>query len=424
MKKKIITISVVLSCMTTITFAQRKITIENNVPNSIVMVSLDDADEEIIRIINETQLNHVHDPQAPRFILTDRKGSFALGIGGYVRTVAEYDLGGISDNVDFLPALIPNNVAIRNRFQLDATTTNLFVKLVGNNNLIGDFIIHTEGNFRGDGRTFKLRNAYMAFSGVTIGYTYGAFMDAAASPSTIDFQGPNGSTFYRTTQLSYTYEGIDRMQLGASVEMPNVDTSNGEQFNVTRQRMPDIAAFAQYGWNENSHVRLGGIIRSMTYSNDVDNDVRSITGFGIQASTTFSLGSKLQLFGQFTYGKGIGNYLNDLSALQVDLVPNPNNEKRLQALPMMGWYAALQYNFTPSLFASATYSTSRLYSKNGYKETASADYKYGQYIAANLFWKATPNMQFGAEYLFGQRTDFDTSNHSANRINLMAKYSF
>ena len=32
-------------------------------------------------------------------------------------------------------------------------------------------------------------------------------MDLGAMPSTIDFQGPNGATFYRATQVSYTYKG-------------------------------------------------------------------------------------------------------------------------------------------------------------------------------------------------------------------------
>jgi hypothetical protein len=33
-------------------------------------------------------------------------------------------------------------------------------------------------------------------------------------------------------------------------------------------------------------------------------------------------------------------------------------------------------------------------------------------------------MQFGVEYLRGWRKNFDSANHEANRISLMAKYSF
>ena len=40
-------------------------------------------------------------------------------------------------------------------------------------------------------------------SGFTMGYDTGLFMDLAAAPPTIDFQGPDGMTFYRATQLRY-----------------------------------------------------------------------------------------------------------------------------------------------------------------------------------------------------------------------------
>ena len=90
---------------------------------------------------------------------------------------------------------------------MDASTATIFLKLVGHTRLLGDFTVYTAGNFRGGDKTFQLRNAYLSFRNITIGYNYGGFMDLGALPSTIDFQGPNGATFYRATQLSYTYKG-------------------------------------------------------------------------------------------------------------------------------------------------------------------------------------------------------------------------
>lgn len=73
-----------------------------------MFISRDKAGDEIIRIMNDRSQLRFHDPNAPRFLLTDQKGKFALGIGGYVRATAEYDFGGIVDDVDFYPALIRN----------------------------------------------------------------------------------------------------------------------------------------------------------------------------------------------------------------------------------------------------------------------------------------------------------------------------
>ena len=410
---------------TSTTHAQKKVIIEDESSKGVVLVTMDKAGNEIIRIMNESQLPHIHEPQAPRFLLMDRKGKFALGIGGYVRATAEYDFGGIVDDIDFIPAFIPNSSKIKNQFQMDANTSTIFLKLVGHTKLLGDFIVYTAGNFRnGSNKGFQLQNAYVSFRDITVGYTYGGFMDLGALPSTIDFQGPNGATFYRTTQLAYTYKGLKNFRFNASIEMPSVDGTTNSDLNINQQRMPDFTAYAQYGWNNSSHLRVGALIRSMTYTSSFCDKASSVTGFGVQASTTFNVGKKWQVFGQATYGKGIGQYLNDISNLNVDIVPDPDKEGKMQALPMLGWYAGLQYNVCPKVFLSSTYSMSRLYSDKGYPDAVGSTYHYGQYFVVNMFWNVTSNMQVGAEYLRGWRNNFDNSTHHANRINLLVQYSF
>ena len=139
--------------------AQKKVVIEDEEPNSIMFVSRDKAGDEIIRIMNDRSQMRFHDPNAPRFLLTDQKGKFALGIGGYVRATGEYDFGGIVDDIDFVPANIPSSSKIKNQFQMDASTATIFLKLVGHTRLLGDFTVYTAGNFRGGDKTFQLRNA-------------------------------------------------------------------------------------------------------------------------------------------------------------------------------------------------------------------------------------------------------------------------
>lgn len=407
--------------------AQKNVIVEDDEPNSIMFVSLNKSGDEIIRLMNDREQMRFHDPKAPRFLLTDQKGKFALGIGGYVRATAEYDFNGIVNNVDFFPASIPqkgNGNFARNQFQMDITTSTLFLKLVGHTKLLGDFVVYTAGNFRGDGSTFQLQNAYAQFLGFTVGYNYGSFMDLSALPPTIDFAGPNGSSFYRTTQLSYKYSKLKNWKFGASIEMPSVDGATNSDLSISTQRMPDFAASAQYNWNSNGHIKVGAILRSMTYSSAVHEKAYSTTGYGLQASSTFNVTKKWQVFGQFNYGKGIGQFLTDLSTLNVDLVPDPENEGKMQALPMLGWYAGLQYNITPNIFVSGTYSLSRLYSENDYANENPAMYRKGQYLVANAFWNVSSNLQVGVEYLRGWRSDFNSDTRHANRLNALVQYSF
>lgn len=403
----------------------QKVVIEDEVPNSVMFISTDKAGSEIVRIMNDTKNKRFHDPKAPRFVLTDRKGKFALGIGGYVKATAEYDFGGISDDVDFYPSLIPNKGAsnVNNQFQMDVTTSTIFLKLVGRTGKLGDIVVYTAGNFRGDGKTFELQNAYASFLGFTAGYNYGLFMDLSALPPTIDFAGPNGQIFYRSTQFSYEHSFGKRWKAGLGVEMPVVDGITNKSTNITTQRMPNFPAYIQYGWNS-GHVRAAGIVRSMTYDNLEQQKADSKVGWGTFVATTFNLCKNLQFYGQATYGRGIGQYLNDLSNLNVDIVPDPEKQGTMQVLPMMGWYAGLQYNITPKVFVSSTYSQSRLYSDNDYPATPSEQYRYGQYLVANLFWNVTSDLQVGAEYLRGWRTDFNDQTRHANRLNVAVQYSF
>ena len=396
-------------------------------PNSIFFISSEQGNGTIINIMNNREQMRFHDPKAPRFLLTDQKGKFALGLGGYMRTTAEYDWNGIVRNIDFYPALISQGDKAdfaRRQFQMDATTSTLFLKLVGHTRHLGDFVVYTAGNFRGTGRAFKLHNAYIQFLGFTIGYNYGLFTDAAALPPTIDFAGPNGSVFYRTTQLSYVFDKVKHWKIGVSMEMPQINATTDSYTAVNTQRMPDFALSAGYSWNGGNHVKLGGILRNLTYQNRVSEKACNLTGFGVQASTTFHLTPQLQMYGQFNYGRGIGSFLGDISCLNADAVPHPQEEGKMQTLPMLGWYASAQYNFCPAFFVSATYSLCRLYSENGYPSTQPLAYRKGQYLATNAFCNINSNLQVGVEYLRGWRADFQYRTRHANRINLLVQYSF
>ena len=69
---------------------------------------------------------------------------------------------------------------------MDASTSLIFLKLVGRSEWLGDFTVYTAGTWRGAGNTFKLHNAYMKFKYMTVGYNTGNFMDEAAVPFTLD----------------------------------------------------------------------------------------------------------------------------------------------------------------------------------------------------------------------------------------------
>jgi predicted porin len=122
------------------------------------------------------------------------------------------------------------------------------------------------------------------------------------------------------------------------------------------------------------------------------------------------------------YGKGITPYINDLAGTSLDLVTKPGDAGEMQMPTMWGWFASLKYNITPRIFVSGGYSTVNLDHSDGY--SAPSDYKCGQYVFANVFYKLSPNCRVALEYLYGTRKNQSGDMGHANRVQTMIQYNF
>lgn len=405
--------------------AQRWVEVPDDATPIICISETINEAPDVVEIFQASQTNYHNDPRAPRFVLVDRKGRWALGIGGYLQTKIEYDFDKAVDNVDFFPSAIQRGGAPSSQYRMDMTNSTLFLKLVGNSRLLGDFIVYTSANWRGDNLGLQLQNAYMSTKYMTIGYTIGSFMDINAVPVTIDYGGPCGMTFYRSAQVKFKYAFDFGLSMGIALEAPNVKATENENINIGAQRMPNIPVYVQYNlYNRmDNHIRLGAVIRDISYDDKITGKDNDKVGWGAQASMLATIG-RLQLRGQFTVGEGIGSLVNNISNVGVDAVPDPQSPGRAMLLQNESWYAGVQYNFSKRFFASATFSQTVLHSRAGYNDLNPTAYRKGQYLAANFFYNLSDNMQLGIEYLHGWRMDFDDKTYNANRINLSARYDF
>lgn len=380
---------------------------------------------DVVEIFQTTQSLYHHDPRAPRFVLVDQEGKWGLGIGGYLQTKIEYDFDKAVDNVDFLPSAIQRGGAPSSQYRMDMTNSTIFMKLVGKSRFLGDFIVYTSGNWRGSGLGFLLQNAYLDTKYMKVGYTVGSFMDISAVPMTIDYGGPCGMTFYRSAQLMFKYGFDFGLSMGIGVEAPDVRATENENISIGAQRFPNVPLFVQYNLHNmpGNHIRLGAIMRDISYDDKVSGKDNDKMGWGAQASMLATIG-RLQLKGQFTVGEGIGSLVNNISNVGVDVVPDPTSPGKAMFLQSEAWYAGIQYNFSKRILASATFSQTVLHSRKGYEDANPKAYRKGQYLAANMFYNVSSNLQFGIEYLHGWREDFDSKTYNANRINLSARFDF
>ena len=69
----------------------------------------------------------------------------------------------------------------------------------------------------------------------------------------------------------------------------------------------------------------------------------------------------------------------------------------------------------------AGYSMNQLYDQ---KQLGADSYRRGNYMVVNAFYSPMSDLMIGAEYLHGTRRDVSGVGNSANRIDVMVKYSF
>lgn len=390
---------------------------------------LDYQNAHMARTLNENAPVGVRLPGGPRFAFAGRDDKYYISIGGYAKATASYDFGNTMDDPnEFVTSAISVNPEPGNGglVQFSAMQTFLsfnFVALPKTDNKIGFFF---GTNFL-DNYSPDIQHAYLKWRGLKAGYDFSAFSDPAACPPSIDFEGPNALTAIPTSQVSYTqsFGKKNEWNAGIAVEQPFYSVTTGDGATSVSQRIPDIPAHIQYSWaNGNAWVRLSGLLRNMQYRDLLIGKNYNKVGWGVQLSGTAPLSSFITAYWQGVYGDGIASHIQDLYGLNMDMVPAGNG--KMDCVKAWGAYLGLQYNFTPKVFATTTYSHVRTYAdaykggSTGYGE----QYRYAQYALANVFWQVTPEIQTGLEYIYGRRVDYNGAQGHDNRIQCSIQLNF
>ena len=393
-------------------------------PGNEPAVSMDSMRRVIDKFYYD-QFRNFQDPAAPYFLFMSRAANLAMGIGGCVRLRGWYDWGGAIPANGFVPALIPMQPDPTQMRRLGSTPagTSLFFRVIGHARANINYQIYIETNFNGyNGRDLHLKKAYAIINDWTVGYANSTFSDPAALPPTVDAQGPNNKMAVTDVLVRWMKPFGKHLTVAVSAETPAQQTD--ETDGLTKkcdEWMPDFAAFVQWGWRRSEHVRLAAIYRTLAYRDLLKERNLNVAGVGLQLSSVFRPIDPLTVYATVTAGKGTASLGGDMLVGNYDLVADPDRPGRLYAPWALGWCGALQWNFRPDLFVSATVGQSHYMPDHRPEGQA---YRYGTYIAANIFWNLTPRMQVGAELNFGERSNFDHSSRWARRIGAMCQFSF
>lgn len=390
---------------------------------------------EVYRILLENSPVNPEYTNIPRFAIIGKNNKFYFSVGASLKATTSFDWGNPYNNPSLFTPGDFTEVSPGNGGKWQATVRRSkihfnFVALPGTENQLGVFVAV---NFTGPNNDYgvMLSHAYLKYRGFTAGYNTTLYCDQAASPYTIDAEGPNSSSGSSNTVFDYEHNFTKEFKVGLGLELPMTSLTTKPNIPVgstnVNQRIPDIPLYIQYAWSNSSHIRVSGIIRNMQYRDlDAGKNINSF-GWGVKISGTAQLGP-LTTYWMAQGGKGIASYLQDNIGLGLDMVPCPcaDAEGHLRNTKSWGAFGGLQYNFSPKVFATALYSHIRNYmdSYTGGTTTYNDQYNWGQYILGNLIWSITPNIQTGIEYIYGRRVNMDNTQIHDNRLTAMVLVSF
>lgn len=393
-------------------------------PTEVTKAHLDSI-REIMDLFYFDQFRNFSDPDAPYFLFMSKDANLAMGIGGCVRMRGWYDWGGAIPANGFAPYLINMNPDPENmrKFGTTPAGSSLFFRVFGRNKTFGHYQLYIEANFNGyDGVGFQLKKAYAIVNSWTIGYAESTFSDPMALPPTVDAQGPNNKLASTSVLVRWMRSFKTRWTVATSLETPSSrGTVDGVYTSKVSDWLPDFAAFGQYAWGQTEHVRLSAIARTLSYRDLVSQQNHTLVGWGAQLSAVGHPVSPLTLYGTVCGGAGYESLGGDMQIGNYDLMPDPKHNGKMYAPYALGWNIGVQYNFLPNLFASVCMSESRYLPRKG---SDGNEYKYGNYLAANIFWNLTPRIMTGVEFDTGMRKNVDGTHRRAQRVGMMAMFSF
>lgn len=370
------------------------------------------------------QYRHFLDPAAPYFLFMSKDANLAMGVGGVVRMRGWMDWDGSPNASAFAPYLIPvtPDPLHEKKFGTTPAGTSIFMRVLGRNKKLGNYQLFIQAQFSGyNSRDFKLKKSYAIINDWTIGLAPSTFSDPAAEPTMVDSNGSNVSMDQSAVLVRWAHTFYSKWKTAVSMENPEMSIDTDANTAARSQYMPNFAASLQYEWGYLQHVQLAGIVRNLPYRDMISQKNYHVVGWGMQLSTIFNPLRQVTVYGVMNYGKAFASYSGDMLMGKYDLVPDPDTPGRLYAPRAFGVMGGVQYHFNPNLFVSATYGHSRYLPS---KAVSPDEYKYGDFMCANVFWNLTPRIMFAAEIDFGKRQNFSGAHHWSKRFGAIAQFSF
>ncbi len=348
----------------------------------------------------------------------------AFRIGGFVKMSLVDSLDPIGSEDRFITGSIPPSGSTAGdeggQFSVSARQSRVNIE-EREQTRFGVLRAFVEGDFAGDGDTFRLRHAFGQFRDLLAGKTWSNMVDTVAVPEEVDFEGINGRLQVRQPQFRYFPPFGQDSNFIISLEDPNPDVTGGDG----KSQWPDVALSIDRTWFERWRTKTSVLLRQIEAQNTA-NPMGIKSEFGWGASVSGKIGAGFwndddNFSFQFNIGDGLGRYINDLGSVGgQDAVFDPVTGE-LETLKVTSGYLSFQHWWNERMRSTATYSWVDV---DNLSFQLPVDYNRTKRASINFIWSPIRDMEIGTEFLWGQRVNNDLSSGTAKQIQVATTYRF
>lgn len=399
----------------------------------------------------------------------DKPGEFkipgtdsTLKLYGYVQLDTTFDFNGRDPNVEgddyaTILATVPLNSSAEAKIKdkqlyLTARTSRFGIQ-TNTPTGVGPVTVKLEGDFntgnilQGQNFTnsmiFRLRHGYGQIDtkagSFLVGQTWTNFIDLASYPDVVDFNGPGSLALIRQPQFRYTATLAPNISLAVAAEnAPGID-DNDYAIDLgalgapnigpgrTIQTIPDFTAAlsASGGWGTAS---VRGVTRQVKRADSATDPTRTYSkqGYGGQVAGAFKLGGDT-VVAMGVYGSGLGRYLLN-SALTVGSrgMIDVNGNTDLVAVESGAYHVGYTHVWNPMFRSNLVWSQTFVQNpkEKGIDFSNSGTNRRMDQVFVNTFWTVAKTVEFGLEYEWGRRIQYNDLEGRMNRVTGTFHYNF
>lgn len=280
--------------------------------------------------------------------------------------------------------------------------------------------------FGGAGRdTFRIRHAYMTYDQWLLGQTWSNFNAVEYYPETVDASLSVGGSLTRVPQIKYSVPVNSNLNLAFSLEDSKAETvtRTGTQDFTTdpdaKLKLPSATGRVNYKFNNGSAVSGRAFVTQKATNHAGDDD---FLAWGVGLGGKYQASENTLVRVDYNHIKGD---TKNLLWSNMAYVFDDNNKMRANQFDAIT--VGLTQKLTPKIRSTLGFGYMKADDSNAFSrlvyndETQNAELKEGW---INIFYNPVKPVNFGLEYMYGERKTFNDKIGIDKRLNFTAIYDF